>query len=284
MSGCNAGNKFLIYLFVTCNNFWIIDKYKVHSGLPENYHFLSQSGVTKVDTIDDKENWKEVVAAFDLLDFTADQTDAVTRVLSAILLIGNITFDQAGGAQIKNPKILEQIAELLGGIQGPALGEGLTEKKRLLRGEVIATPLDLDQARDARDSLAMAIYACLFKFLIKKINITLKGPSTFHTIGILDIFGFENFENNFLEQFNINYANEKLQQYFNQHIFSLEQIEYTKEGLEWTDIDYVDNSDCLDLIERRLGVISLIDEEARMPKGTDESLKNKLHSRHGGSP
>eukprot|EP00039_Didymoeca_costata_P001385 m.52055 g.52055 ORF g.52055 m.52055 type:complete len:1903 (+) comp10770_c0_seq2:130-5838(+) len=266
VSGCNA------------------DKYKVHSGLPENYHFLSQSGVTKVDTIDDKENWKEVVAAFDLLDFTADQTDAVTRVLSAILLIGNITFDQAGGAQIKNPKILEQIAELLGGIQGPALGEGLTEKKRLLRGEVIATPLDLDQARDARDSLAMAIYACLFKFLIKKINITLKGPSTFHTIGILDIFGFENFENNFLEQFNINYANEKLQQYFNQHIFSLEQIEYTKEGLEWTDIDYVDNSDCLDLIERRLGVISLIDEEARMPKGTDESLKNKLHSRHGGSP
>jgi hypothetical protein len=100
-------------------------------------------------------------------------------------------------------------------------------------------------------------------------------------VDFADIFGFENFEFNSFEQFNINYANEKLQQYFNRHIFSLEQLEYNKEGIDWSDIDWVDNSECLDLIERKLGVLSLLDEESRFPKATDQTLLIKLHSSHG---
>ena len=204
----------------------------------------------------------------------------VVNIMAVVLHMGNLEFQSKGGAQLKDPALVSTIAKLLE-IDEEAFGEGLIEKKRELRGEVIATPLDVQQAADSRDSMAMSIYSCLFKFLVKQINHTLKGKETFHSIGILDIFGFENFDANFLEQFNINFANEKLQQYFNRHIFSLEQIEYTKEGLEWKDIDYVDNAECLDLIERRLGIISLIDEESRMPRGTDESVKNKMHNGHG---
>jgi len=246
---------------------------------PTNYHYLNQSGVTAVDGMDDKEDFQRILAAFTELNFSEEQRSNVMMVVAVILHLGNVQFESKGGAQIKDRGIVTLIATLLD-IDEEALAEGMVEKKRELRGEVIATPLDQQQAADSRDSMAMAIYACLFKFLVKKINITLKGKESFHNIGILDIFGFENFEENFLEQFNINYANEKLQQYFNRHIFSLEQIEYTKEGLEWKDIDYVDNAECLDLIERKLGIISLIDEESRMPRGTDESVKNKLHNGH----
>ncbi|XP_013925090.1 PREDICTED: unconventional myosin-X-like [Thamnophis sirtalis] len=96
----------------------------------------------------------------------------------------------------------------------------------------------------------MALYSQCFAWVIKKINSRIKGKDDFKSIGILDIFGFENFEVNRFEQFNINYANEKLQEYFNKHIFSLEQLEYSREGLQWEDIDWTDNGECLDLIEK----------------------------------
>ena len=98
------------------------------------------------------------------------------------------------------------------------------------------------------------------------------------SIGVLDIFGFERFGQNHFEQFNINYANEKLQEYFNKHIFSLEQHEYSKEGIPWVDIEWQDNSECLDLIEQRLGVVSLMNEESNLPNGQDCTLADKLHS------
>jgi myosin X len=118
---------------------------------------------------------------------------------------------QAGGAQIEDPRAVSLVADLLQ-LDAAALGDALTQQTRELRGEVITTPLDVSQAADSRDSLAMGLYSSLFKWVIDKINRSLKGPETFHYVGVLDIFGFENFETNRLEQFNINYANEKLQQ------------------------------------------------------------------------
>ncbi|XP_041478739.1 unconventional myosin-X-like isoform X4 [Lytechinus variegatus] len=126
----------------------------------------------------------------------------------------------------------------------------------------------------------MKLYAQCFRWIIQKINNRIKGFGTYCSIGVLDIFGFENFEVNRFEQFNINYANEKLQEYFNKHIFSLEQHEYAAEGLEWVDIAYQDNGECLDLVEKKLGILSLIDEESRFPKGTDETMLGKLHDTH----
>ena len=257
-------------------------KYQLQSD-PAAYRFTSQSGVTVSEGIDDVADWQLILKAFDELNFSADDRHWAISVLACIIHLGEVKFTQAGGAQVVNTDIVEIVAEMLQ-LDSTALSEGFTEKKRLLRGEVITTPLELAQAEDSRDSFCMKLYQTLFKWICAKINKSLKGAETFHSIGILDIFGFENFQENFLEQFNINYANEKLQQYFNRHIFSLEQIEYAKEGLEWKDIDYVDNAECLDLIERKLGVISLIDEEARLPRGTDDSVKNKLFTNHGKAP
>ncbi|KAL2076378.1 hypothetical protein ACEWY4_028025 [Coilia grayii] len=126
----------------------------------------------------------------------------------------------------------------------------------------------------------MALYSQCFSWIIARINQKIKGKDNFKSIGILDIFGFENFQVNRFEQFNINYANEKLQEYFNKHIFSLEQLEYNREGIHWEAIDWMDNAECLDLIEKKLGMLSLINEESRFPKGTDHTLLEKLHSRH----
>jgi myosin X len=258
-------------------------RFNIKEGSPESYHFTSQSGVTKSPGMDDKDDWAIILEAFKELKFSAADVDNLTAILAAIIHMGEVKFTQAGGAQVANMDKVKFVAELLE-LDEQMLAEGFTEKKRLLRGEVITTPLDLGQAGDSRDSFCMKVYQELFTWVIKKINLTLKGAETFHSIGILDIFGFENFEENFLEQFNINYANEKLQQYFNQHIFSLEQVEYAKEGLEWKDIDYVDNAECLDMIEKKMGIISLVDEEARMPRGQDESLKNKMYTGWGKAP
>ncbi|XP_054644357.1 unconventional myosin-X isoform X5 [Dunckerocampus dactyliophorus] len=154
----------------------------------------------------------------------------------------------------------------------------------ILRGEEICSPLTVEQAVDSRDSVAMALYSQCFSWIIMRINQKIKGRDNFKSIGILDIFGFENFEVNRFEQFNINYANEKLQEYFNKHIFSLEQLEYNREGIQWEAIDWMDNAECLDLIEKKLGMLALINEESRFPKGTDYTLLEKLHSRHATNP
>ncbi|XP_065664985.1 unconventional myosin-X isoform X2 [Hydra vulgaris] len=211
-----------------------------------------------------------------VIGLSNEQISNIHYVLSSILQLGNITFIPTGGAQISNKNELERLSTLLQ-IDIYLLNDALTQKSMNLRGEEIFSPLSVEQAVDARDSVAMALFQACFKWIIHNINLRLKGDQTFSSIGILDIFGFENFQINRFEQFNINFANEKLQEYFNKHIFSLEQLEYNREGLEWTDIDWNDNGECLDLVEKKLGILSLIDEESHFPKGTDESLLKKLH-------
>lgn len=131
--------------------------------------------------------------------------------------------------------------------------------------ELVLIPNSLETSEAARDSLAKHIYARLFQYIVSAINkglINDRKQSCF--IGVLDIYGFETFEVNSFEQFCINYANEKLQQQFNQHVFKLEQEEYLKEGITWTMIDFYDNQPCIDLIESKLGVLDLLDEECRV--------------------
>ena len=126
------------------------------------------------------------------MGFTKSQKEDTFKIIAAILHLGNLQFGQAGGAQVTNEDVLKVAADFLG-LEASALGEVLTQQLRNLRGEDIATPLDVPQAIDSRDSLAMALYARLFRWIISKLNVTLKGPETFHSIGLLDIFGFENF-------------------------------------------------------------------------------------------
>ncbi|XP_073237058.1 unconventional myosin-X-like isoform X2 [Porites lutea] len=249
---------------------------------PEKYHYLKQSGCYGDPSINDKEDFNNVLNAMKVMCLTDEEISDVLQVISGVLQLGNVHFMAAGGAQIAEKSVLENVANLLR-VDIYELSDALTQKSMILRGEEILSPLSVEQALDSRDSMAMNLYACTFKWLINKINQRIKGNDSFSSIGVLDIFGFENFDVNRFEQFNINYANEKLQQYFNKHIFSLEQLEYNREGLEWTDIDWMDNGECLDLIEKKLGVLALIDEESNFPKGTDESMLSKLHSSHEGN-
>uniref|UniRef100_A0AAV2JXA4 Uncharacterized protein n=1 Tax=Knipowitschia caucasica TaxID=637954 RepID=A0AAV2JXA4_KNICA len=254
------------------------DMYLLSDGA-EAYHYLSQSGCLQDSSLDDKQLFDSVMEALKVMEFTEEEIRDVFKLLSAVLQMGNIEFMTAGGAQITTNAVVNNVSELLG-LDAFQLSEVLTQRSMILRGEEICSPLTVEQAVDSRDSVAMALYSQCFSWIIMKLNQKIKGKENFKSIGILDIFGFENFQVNRFEQFNINYANEKLQEYFNKHIFSLEQLEYNREGIQWEAIDWMDNAECLDLIEKKLGMLALINEESRFPKGTDYTLLEKLHSRH----
>ncbi|XP_060918799.1 unconventional myosin-X [Labrus mixtus] len=249
----------------------------------ESFHYLNQSGCLKDKSLNDKNLFNSVMEALKVLQFTEEEIRDMFKLLSGVLQLGNIEFMTAGGAQITTKQVATNVSELLG-LDAFQLSEVLTQRSIILRGEEICSPLTIEQAVDSRDSVAMALYSQCFSWIILKINQKIKGKENFKSIGILDIFGFENFQVNRFEQFNINYANEKLQEYFNKHIFSLEQLEYNREGVQWDAIDWMDNAECLDLIEKKLGLLALVNEESRFPKGTDFTLLEKLHSRHSTNP
>uniref|UniRef100_A0AAQ5YCM2 Myosin X n=1 Tax=Amphiprion ocellaris TaxID=80972 RepID=A0AAQ5YCM2_AMPOC len=246
---------------------------------PDSYHYLRQSSCHGDETINDKGTFQDVLNAMRTMQFTEENIGEVLRLLAGILHTGNIEFMTAGGAQVSSKSALNRTSELLG-LNSEQLSEVLTHRSMILRGEEISTPLTVEQAVDSRDSMAMALYSQCFNWIIRKLNNRIRGREDFKSVSILDIFGFENFEVNRFEQFNINYANEKLQEYFNKHIFSLEQLEYNKEGLVWVDINWMDNGECLDLIEKKLGLLALMNEESHFPKATDDTLLEKLHSQH----
>ncbi|XP_070564817.1 unconventional myosin-X-like [Ptychodera flava] len=247
--------------------------------IPEAYRYLNQSGCIDDPSIDDQGNFEKIQEAMRIMKFKESDISDIFSVIAAVLHLGNMEFITAGGAQLSNRSALQIVSKLLG-LDEYQFSDAMTQKSMILRGEEILQPLEIDQAEASRDSLAMNLYARCFQWIISKINSCVRGADNFCLIGVLDIFGFENFEVNRFEQFNINYANEKLQEYFNKHIFSLEQHEYNTEGLTWVDIDWSDNGECLDLIERKLGILALIDEESRFPKGTDQSMLTKLHRAH----
>ncbi|CAI5762856.1 unconventional myosin-X-like isoform X1 [Podarcis lilfordi] len=247
---------------------------------PKSYRYLNQSGCVTNENLDDKEMFSKVMTALEVMGFGSEEIRDIFKLLSGILQLGNIEFMTAGGAQITTKTVLNNVSELLG-LDAFQLSEVLTQRSMFLRGEEISSPLTVEQAADSRDSLAMALYSQCFSWIIGKINSKIKGKENFKSVGILDIFGFENFQVNRFEQFNINYANEKLQEYFNKHIFSLEQLEYNREGISWEAIDWMDNAECLDLVEKKLGLLALVNEESRFPKGTDSTLLEKLHNQHG---
>uniref|UniRef100_A0A8B9L2Q6 Myosin X, like 1 n=1 Tax=Astyanax mexicanus TaxID=7994 RepID=A0A8B9L2Q6_ASTMX len=249
---------------------------------PESFYYLNQSGCLKDRSLDDKQLYDSVMA-LKVMEFTEEEIRDMFKLLSGVLQLGNIEFMTAGGAQITTKQVATNVSELLG-LDSFQLSEVLTQRSMILRGEEICSPLTVEQAIDSRDSVSMALYSQCFSWIIMRINQKINGKDNFKSIGILDIFGFENFEVNRFEQFSINYANEKLQEYFNKHIFSLEQLEYNREGIRWEAIDWMDNAECLDLIEKKLGMLALVNEESRFPKGTDFTLLEKLHSRHSTNP
>uniref|UniRef100_A0A4W3GXJ6 Unconventional myosin-Va-like n=1 Tax=Callorhinchus milii TaxID=7868 RepID=A0A4W3GXJ6_CALMI len=214
----------------------------------------------------------------------SDQME-IFRVLASVLHLGNITFqskDRDGESSCIDLRdgSLNVFCELLG-LERNQFAHWLCHRKLVTLSETYVKPTSRKQASNSRDALAKHLYGQLFHWIVGHINKALRSSSKQHNfIGVLDIYGFEAFENNSFEQFCINYANEKLQHQFTLHVFKLEQEEYMMEELSWTLIEFHDNQPCIELLEAKLGILDLLDEECRMPKGTDTSWAQKLYERH----
>ncbi|SCU80193.1 LAME_0B01970g1_1 [Lachancea meyersii CBS 8951] len=248
----------------------------------EDYHYLNQGGDYRIKGVDDAADYHETVDALKLVGFSTDTQHQLFKILAALLHIGNIEVKKTrNDASLSSDEPNLVIACELLGIDAFEFAKWITKKQITTRSEKIVSNLSYSQAIVARDSVAKFIFTALFDWLVENINTVLCNPEVSNHIssfiGVLDIYGFEHFEKNSFEQFCINYANEKLQQEFNQHVFKLEQEEYVAEQIEWSFIEFNDNQPCIDLIENKLGILSLLDEESRLPAGSDESWTQKLY-------
>ncbi|CAF94090.1 unnamed protein product, partial [Tetraodon nigroviridis] len=255
---------------------------------PYDYHFCSQ-GETKVDSINDGEELKLTDHAMDTLGFTPEEKYGCYKIVGAIMHFGNMKFkkkQREEQAEADGTESVDKAAYLMG-ISSAELLKGLLNPRVKVGNEYIVKGQTVEQVNYAVAALAKATYDRMFKWLVGRINSSLSTalPRQYF-IGVLDIAGFEIFEFNSFEQLCINFTNEKLQQYFNHHMFILEQEEYKVEGIEWTFIDFgLDLQACIDLIERPLGILSILEEECMFPKATDHSFKTKLYDNHlGKSP
>nr|XP_033818887.1 myosin-7B [Geotrypetes seraphini]XP_033818888.1 myosin-7B [Geotrypetes seraphini] len=258
------------------------------SNNPYDYHFCSQ-GVTTVDNLDDGEELMATDHAMDILGFNTDEKYGSYKIVGAVMHFGNMKFKQKQReeqAETDGTESTDKAAYLMG-ISSADLVKGLLHPRVKVGNEYVTKGQNVEQVIYAVGALAKATYDRMFKWLVTRINKTLdtKLARQFF-IGVLDIAGFEIFEFNSFEQLCINFTNEKLQQFFNHHMFVLEQEEYKKEGIEWVFIDFgLDLQACIDLIEKPLGILSILEEECMFPKASDVTFKAKLYDNHlGKSP
>ncbi|XP_077737256.1 unconventional myosin-Vc isoform X1 [Canis aureus] len=250
-------------------------------GSAEEFNYTRMGGSTVIEGVNDRAGMVETQKTFTLLGFKEDFQMDVFKILAAILHLGNVQVTAVGNERSsvsEDDRHLEVFCELLG-LERSKIAQWLCNRKIITTSETVVKPMTRPQAINARDALAKKIYAHLFDFIVERINQALQFSGKQHTfIGVLDIYGFETFDVNSFEQFCINYANEKLQQQFNLHVFKLEQEEYMKEDIPWTLIDFYDNQPVIDLIEAKMGILELLDEECLLPQGTDENWLQKLYN------
>ncbi|XP_049452532.1 myosin VIb isoform X1 [Epinephelus fuscoguttatus] len=248
-------------------------------------------GALKDPLLDDLGDFNRMCVAMKKIGLDDTEKLDLFRVVAGVLHLGNIDFEEtgssSGGCILKNQsgQSLEYCANLLG-LDQDDLRVSLTTRVMLTtaggaKGTVIKVPLKVEQANNARDALAKAVYSRLFDHVVKRVNQCFPFETSSNFIGVLDIAGFEYFEHNSFEQFCINYCNEKLQQFFNERILKEEQELYQREGLGVNEVHYVDNQDCIDLVEAKLvGVLDILDEENRLPQPSDQHFTLAVHSKH----
>ncbi|KAM9177672.1 myosin heavy chain, skeletal muscle, adult-like [Mergus octosetaceus] len=252
---------------------------------PYDFHFVSQGEVT-VPSIDDQEELMATDSAIDILGFTADEKTAIYKLTGAVMHYGNLKFKQKQREEQAEPdgtEVADKAAYLMG-LNSADLLKALCYPRVKVGNEYVTKGQTVEQVHNAVGALAKAVYERMFLWMVVRINQQLdtKQPRQYF-IGVLDIAGFEIFDFNSFEQLCINFTNEKLQQFFNHHMFVLEQEEYKKEGIEWTFIDFgMDLAACIELIEKPMGIFSILEEECMFPKATDTSFKNKLYDQHLG--
>ncbi|XP_017559668.1 myosin VIIAa isoform X2 [Pygocentrus nattereri] len=266
-------------------------KKKLGLGKATDYTYLTIGNCTVCDGRDDQKEYSNIRSAMKVLMFTDTENWEISKLLASILHMGNFnyearTYDNLDACEVVRCADLTTAAKLLE-VDSKDLMNCLTSRTIITRGETVSTPLSMEQALDVRDAFVKGIYGRLFVWIVEKINAAIYKPPSHdlkavrRSIGLLDIFGFENFTVNSFEQLCINFANENLQQFFVRHVFKLEQEEYNLENISWQHIEFTDNQDALDMIAiKPMNIISLIDEESKFPKGTDTTMLNKLNSQH----
>ncbi|XP_052555896.1 unconventional myosin-IXb isoform X5 [Tympanuchus pallidicinctus] len=267
------------------------ERKEFHLKQPEDYSYLNQCNLKIEDGEDLRHDFERLKQAMEMVGFLSATKKQIFSVLSAILYLGNVTYKKKAtgrdeGLEVGPPEVLDILSQLLK-VKREILVEVLTKRKTVTANDKLILPYSLSEAITARDSMAKSLYSALFDWIVLRINHALLNKKdmeesvTCLSIGVLDIFGFEDFETNSFEQFCINYANEQLQYYFNQHIFKLEQEEYKSEGITWHDIDYTDNVACIHLISKKpTGLFYLLDEESNFPRATNQTLLAKFKQQH----
>ncbi|KAH9653094.1 Myosin-15 [Citrus sinensis] len=271
------------------------EKYKLDH--PSHFHYLNQSKVYELDGVSSAEEYMKTKRAMDIVGISHEDQEAIFRTLAAILHLGNIEFSpgkEHDSSVIKDQKSsfhLQMAADLFMCDVNLLLATLCTRTIQTREGSIIKA-LDCNAAVASRDALAKTVYSRLFDWLVEKINRSVgQDMNSQMQIGVLDIYGFESFKHNrhlnikkslsvkgfSFEQFCINFANEKLQQHFNEHVFKMEQEEYRREEINWSYIEFIDNQDVLDLIEKKpIGIIALLDEACMFPKSTHATFSTKL--------
>ncbi|XP_076163063.1 myosin heavy chain isoform X17 [Ptiloglossa arizonensis] len=272
MSGSVAGLKDMCFL---SNNIY-------------DYVNVSQGKIT-IPNVDDGEECLLTDQAFDVLGFTQEEKNDIYKITAAVMHMGGMKFKQRGReeqAEADGTEEGERVAKLLG-CDCADLYKNLLKPRIKVGNEFVTQGRNKDQVAYSVGAMSKAMFDRLFKWLVKKCNETLDTKQKRqHFIGVLDIAGFEIFDFNSFEQLCINFTNEKLQQFFNHHMFVLEQEEYTKEGIQWEFIDFgMDLLACIELIEKPMGILSILEEESMFPKATDKTFEEKLNNNHlGKSP
>ncbi|EOD09565.1 hypothetical protein EMIHUDRAFT_448407 [Emiliania huxleyi CCMP1516] len=264
------------------------DKAELSLAAPQDYAYLS-AGVIEVSAIDDKTAYADMCAAMRTIGISGEQQRGINALLAALLHLGNIGFDSTDDAEscaVSAPDAVNATARLMQ-LPPAALEEALTSRTmKSLSGSVYKIPLKAQEANYSRDTLAKAIYAKLFDWLVRAVNQSLLTQAdTRAFIGVLDIFGFEQFETNSFEQLCINFANEMLQSHFNTCIFRQEQEIYLREAIVWDPIDEPNNQACIAMLSARppdtpVGLFALLDEQCKLPKTTHRTFVEKLFEQH----
>ncbi|XP_027444505.1 unconventional myosin-VIIb isoform X2 [Zalophus californianus] len=267
------------------------EKQLLSLGTPSEYHYLTMGNCTSCEGLNDAKDYAHVRSAMKILMFSDSENWDLSKLLAAILHLGNVefmaaVFENLDSSDVMDTPAFPTVLKLLE-VEYQALRDCLVKHSIIIRGEFVTRPLNITQAADRRDAFVKGIYGHLFLWIVKKINTAIFTPpaqdpkNVRRAIGLLDIFGFENFQNNSFEQLCINFANEHLQQFFVKHVFTMEQEEYLSENIAWDYIHYNDNRPTLDLLALKpMSIISLLDEESHFPQGTDTTMLQKLNNVH----
>ncbi|KAL4658223.1 myosin-16-like [Arapaima gigas] len=252
---------------------------------PQQYAWVCQ-GVTVVDNMDDGEELLLTDDAFNVLGFTKEEKMSIYKLTGGVMHFGNMKFKQKPReeqAEVDTTEVADKVAHLMA-LNSGELQKGITRPRVKVGNEFVTKGQNQDQCVYTIGALAKAVYDRMFKWLVTRINKTLDTKmQRQYFIGVLDIAGFEIFEFNSFEQLCINFTNEKLQQFFNHHMFVLEQEEYKKEGIDWVFIDFgLDLQACIELLEKPMGIFSILEEQCVFPKATDATFKAALYDNHLG--